>query len=220
MPTWSLPIMACSPSGTDRRWARLSAMPSNALVEWRFVGLARLAELEAVHAQATGSARGRRWGTTQLNRSLFVVLVAQFQGYCRRLHDQAVDVHVAAAIPGQQSLLRTLLTQGRKLDTQNPRRAALGSDFGRLGFTFIDDLKTATPTAAAELDSLEALIDYRNAIGHGDEATIAAIEALGQVKATKGAYQNHRRTIDHLAGTMDDVVADQLTALLGVSRPW
>ena len=193
---------------------------SNALVEWRSVGLARLAELEAVHAQATGSARGRRWGTTQLNRSLFVVLVAQFQGYCRRLHDQAVDVHVAAAIPGQQSLLRTLLTQGRKLDSQNPRRAALGSDFGRLGFTFIDDLKAATPSAAAELDSLEALIDYRNAIGHGDEAMIAAIEAHGQVKATKGAYQNHRRTIDHLAGTMDDVVADQLTALLGVSRPW
>ncbi len=49
-------------------------MPSHALIDWQTVSLARLAELEAVHAQATGSARGRRWGMTQLNRSLFVVL--------------------------------------------------------------------------------------------------------------------------------------------------
>lgn len=195
-------------------------MPSQALVDWRSVGLARLAELEAVHAQATGSARGRRWGTTQLNRSLFIVLVAQFQAYGRRLHDQATDIHVAAAVPGQRVLVHTLLTQGRKLDTQNPRRAALGSDFGRLGFGFMNDLKAATASASTELDALEELIDYRNAIGHGDEATIASIEALGRIRATKGSYRSYRRTIDRLAGTMDDVVADQLSALLGINRPW
>lgn len=136
-------------------------MPSQALVDWRSVGLARLAELEAVHAQVTGSARGRQWGTTQLNRSLFIVLVAQFQAYARGLHDQATDVHVAAALSEQRVLVHTLLTQGRKLDTQNPRRAALGSDFGRLGFGFIDAVKAATASAKAELDALEELIDYR-----------------------------------------------------------
>ncbi len=110
-------------------------MASQSLTAWRTTGLARLAELEAVHVQATGTTRGRRWGTAQLNRSLCVMLIAQFQGYCRGLHDEAVDVHVTAAVAGQQTMLRTLLTQGRKLDNQNPRRAALGSDFGRLGFT-------------------------------------------------------------------------------------
>lgn len=195
-------------------------MSSQALTDWRLVGLARLAELEAVHAQATGSARGRRWGTTQLNRSLFIVLVAQFQAYARRLHDQAIDLHVAAAVPGQRLLVHTLLTQGRKLDTQNPRRAALGSDFGRLGFGFIDDLKAAAPSAAAELDALEELIDYRNAIGHGDESAIASIEAIGRIKATKSSYRKYRQMIDRLAGRMDEVVADQLSALLGVNRPW
>jgi hypothetical protein len=195
-------------------------VPSQALVEWRSVGLARLAELEAVHAQVTGSARGRRWGTTQLNRSLFIVLVAQFQAYCRRLHDQAIAVHVGAAVAGQQTLLRAVLTQGRKLDAQNPRRAALGSDFGRLGFDFVHDLKAATASAAAELDALDQLIDYRNAIGHGDEATIASIEAGGRIRATKASYRSYRRIIDRLAGTMDDVVAHQLSALLGINRPW
>lgn len=195
-------------------------MPSHALIDWQTVSLARLADLEAVPAQATGSARGRRWGTTQLNRSLFVVLVAQFQGYCRRLHDQAVDVHVAAAVPGQQALLRALLTQGRKLDSQNPRRAALGSDFGRLGFSLIDDLKAASASTASALDALESLIDFRNAIGHGDEVRIAAIEALGQIKATKGSYQQFRRTIDRLAGTMDQVVAARLSTIPRITRPW
>ncbi len=193
---------------------------SEAFIDWRTVSLDRLAELEAVHAQATGSASGRRWGTTQLNRALFVVLVAQFQGYCRRLHDQAVDVHVAAAVPGQQALLRALLTQGRKLDSQNPRRAALGSDFGRLGFSFIDDLKAASPATASDLDALEDLIDYRNAIGHGDEVRIAAIEARGQIKATKGSYQSFRHAIDRLAGTMDQVVATKLAAVLESTPPW
>jgi hypothetical protein len=114
---------------------------SQALQDWRQAGLGRLAELENVHAQATGSGRGRRWGTRQLNRSLFVALVAQFQGFSRALHDQAVDVHVAVAMPGQRDLLRRLLTEGRKLDAGNPRLSALGNDFGRLGFLFIKDLK-------------------------------------------------------------------------------
>ncbi len=173
-----------------------------------------------MHVQATGTARGRRWGTAQLNRSLCVMLVGQFQGYCRGLHDEAVDVHVTAAATGQQRMLRTLLTQARKLDSQNPRRAALGSDFGRLGFSFIDELKVAQATAARDLDDLEVLIDYRNAIGHGDEAAVASIEAAGVVKATKAAYTARRGSVDRLAGTMDDVVADKLAALLGIPKPW
>jgi hypothetical protein len=193
---------------------------SQALVDWRTVGLARLAELEGVHAQATGGGRGRRWGTEQLNRSLFVGLTAQFQGYCRALHDEAVAVHVAHAVAGQRSLLQTLLTQGRKLDTQNPRRSTLGSDFGRLGFSFIDDLKARGPSTERHLEDLETLVDYRNAIGHGDESKIATIEASAAIRSTKRSYQQHRQALNALAGTMDGVVARQLSALLAISRPW
>ena len=191
-----------------------------ALTDWRGRGLARLVELEAVHAQATGSGRGRRWGTTQLNRSLFVSLVAQLQGYCRGLHDEAVEVHIAAAVPGQRRLLRTLLTQGRALDTRTPRKATLGADFGRLGFSFIDDLKRQGTKTSARLDLLEDLIDFRNAIGHGDETKISDVEARGTIASTKGSYQKHRRALDALAGTMDTVVATQLAALLGTNTPW
>jgi hypothetical protein len=199
---------------------KVGGVISPALSDWRSSGLARLRELEQVHAQATGSAPGRRWGTAQLNRSLLVVLVAQFQGFCRALHDSAVDVQVGAAVPGQKALLRTLLTQARKLDTQNPRTSALGADFGRLGFSFIDDLKACGVATRRQLEGLEQLIDYRNAIGHGDETRIVALENLTDIRSTKGSYQHNRRSLNSLAGTMDDVVATQLTALLGVTRPW
>jgi hypothetical protein len=123
---------------------------SQALVDWRTVGLARLAELEGVH-------------------------------------------------------------------TQNPRRSTLGSDFGRLGFSFIDDLKARGPSTERHL---ETLVDYRHAIGHGDESKIATIEASTAIRSTKRSYQQHRQAVNALAGTMDAVVARQLSALLAISRPW
>lgn len=195
-------------------------VPSVAMAAWTTGGLARLAELENVHVQATGSARGRRWGTEQLNRSLLVMLVAQFQSYCRHLHDAAVDIHVALAVPGQQVMVLRLLTQDRKLDTQNPRRAALGADFGRLGFRFIDQLKASGEAAEDALSHLELLIDFRNAVGHGDEAAVAAIGRARGFRATKAQYTQSRRIIEGLVVTMDDVVADQLDRLLGIGRPW
>ncbi len=76
-------------------------MTSTALDQWRTSGLGSLAELGGVYATLTDPVPGRKRGTNQLNRSLFVALVAQFQSYCRDLHDIAARIHVDAAIPGQ-----------------------------------------------------------------------------------------------------------------------
>ncbi len=196
------------------------AMASNALADWKAGGLQRLGELEKVHAKLTGTGRGRRWGTTQLNRSLFIALAAQFQSYCRSLHDEAVQVHVTAATVLQRPMLQILLTQGRKLDTGNPRRSALGSDFSRLGFDFIADLKAKGRATENRLDKLEIMLDYRNAIGHGDESKITALEGGGQITATKVSYQQYRQAMGGLASTMDGVVAERLSHVLGTLRPW
>lgn len=193
---------------------------SSALTAWRTDGLERLRELESVHVLATGHGPGRRWGTQQLNRSLFVALMAQFQAYCRDLHDQAVAVNVAAAAPGHQVLLQTLLTQGRKLDVGNPRKGALGSDFGKFGFAFIADLQAEGADTSRRLDMLEDLVDFRNAVGHGDEAKIDELEATTAIRSTKLSYTRHRQALNALAGTMDRVVAQKLVALLGGNRPW
>lgn len=195
-------------------------MASNSLTHWMTGGLNRLGELEQVHARFAGSGRGRRWGTTQLNRSLFVALSAQFQSYCRDLHDEAVEVHLRAATFAQRPVLWILLTQGRKLDSGNPRRSALGSDFSRLGFDLVAGLKGTGPATVNRLDKLEVLLDFRNAIGHGDEARIMHIENTGRITSTKASYLEYRRAVNGLASTMDRVVAEGLAHVLGVDRPW
>lgn len=195
-------------------------MASNALTAWQTTASRRLDQLEQVHVQATGAGPGRRWQTSQLNRSLMVALVAQFQGFCRDLHDDAVKVHVTAATPGQGSLLQILLTQGRNLGTGNPRRSTLGSDFGRLGFDFIPAAEAADASAATQLEELDRLVDFRNAIVHGNESTIATIEATGNIRATKQKFRQNRKSLKALAVTMDSVVADRLANLLSISAPW
>ncbi len=195
-------------------------MSSLALIQWRSVGLARLDELEQVHAAATRGRRGSSWGTEQLNRSLFVALVAQFQEYCRELHDGAAAVHVAAANPKQATVVFNLLTEGRRLQSQNPRVGHLGSDFGRLGFSLVDELKLADPAMPARLRQLDLLIDFRNAISHGDETMMRALTKSQDIRATKAPYRRFRKTLDQLAGTMDEVVGSALAAGLQIPPPW
>lgn len=195
-------------------------MSSSALSEWRESGLSRLRELEDVHSHIAGKDSGRKWSTTQLNRSLFVALVGQFQRFCLELHDEAIAVHRAVAAPAQAAVVEALLVQGRKLDTQNPRVSALGSDFSRLGFRFIDDLKAQGHQTAERLRRLDVLIDLRNAIGHGNDAQIATLVATGDISETKKSYLAYRGTLNSLAGTMDRVVAVELAALLKIDKPW
>ena len=195
-------------------------MASNALMEWRTTARGRLKELEDLHVRATGPLPGRRRNTEQFNRGLLVALMAQFQGFCRALHSEAVDVHVAAASPHQKDLLRRLLTQGRKLDEGSPRRSALGADFGRFGFPFIDAVKAESVAATAALDSLEVLVDFRNAVGHGNEVQINELVAAGAIKPTKACFREYLKTLDGLAVTMDRVAATKLAATLRTPSPW
>lgn len=195
-------------------------MSSSALAAWTTAAQDNLDQLEMIHRAATGTGPGRRWRTTQLNRSLLVALVGQFQGYCRDLHDVAIAVHVGHASAGQGQLLQVLLTQGRKLDSGNPRKSALGADFGRLGFTFIPAVSAADPTAGAALDTLEELIDYRNAVAHNNESEIASIESAGNIRATLGVFRQCRTTLNSLASIVDANVSAQLASLLSIPAPW
>lgn len=86
--------------------------------------------------------------------------------------------------------------------------------------SLIGELKKAGSDTATQLDLLDVLIDYRNAIGHGDEARIAVLEGAGKIRATKKSYLEHRRSLDRLAGTMDLTVAAGMARVLGVATPW
>ena len=172
-----------------------------------------------MHATLTGTRAGRSWGTTQLNRALFVALCAQFQRFCRKLHDEAIDVQLGVAHRNQVELLDLLLRRGRRLETANPRPSALGSDFMRLRINLIAELRR-DPTNLGALADLDRLLDFRNAIGHGDEPSIEVLTATGDIAATKASYLRYRRTLDGLARTMDRVVAEKLAVDLDIPKPW
>lgn len=193
-------------------------MTSLAKVHWDSTARAHLDELEQLHRDARGAGPGRRWGTGQLNRILFIVLVAQFQSFARDLHDEAIEVHVAASNPRQANLLRQLFTQGRKLDVQNPHPAALGSDFGRLGFAFAPAHRAAG--VEADLARLETLVRFRNAIAHGNDSEVSQLVAEGEIAPTLRSYRQYRRAMNRLVDTMDHVVASELAAVLQLPPPW
>lgn len=195
-------------------------MVSVAKGEWDTTAKARLDELESVHVAAQGTNRGRRWGTEQLNRSMFLTLVAQFQTYCRDLHDEAVEVHVAHGNVRQGAILRMLLTQGRRLDVGNPRTDALENDFSRLGFKLLPALRSRGQLTTKRLEQLDVLIDFRNLISHGQEAAIHAFISANDIAATLGAFRRYRRSVTSLVSTMDRVVSDELRAGLQVPAPW
>jgi hypothetical protein len=96
----------------------------------------------------------------------------------------------------------------------------LGADFGRLGFSLIDRLKVARSDAEADLDDLDMLVDFRNAVSHANETVIDGIEAGNRIRATKSHFVSNRKTLSRLALTMDQVVANEVSALLGIPVPW
>ena len=194
---------------------------SGAKEVWDTECVARLDQLERIHADARGTRRGRRWETEQLNRSLFVALVGQFQVYCRDLHDEAISVYLAQANPRQISAIEILLLVWRRdLDRRNPRRDALKNDFGRMGLQIIPALRSLYARANDDIDRLELLVRFRNAIVHGNESEVDSLVQGHAIRPTLDSYRTFRRTINRLVGKLDMVVAAEFAGELGIRRPW
>ena len=70
-------------------------MTSLALNRWIVDRSAALGRLERVHGTMTGGLSGRPCDVTELNHALFLRLAAEVQGFCRDLHDEAIDARVS-----------------------------------------------------------------------------------------------------------------------------
>ena len=187
---------------------------------WDMECVPRLNQLEQVHAAAAGTRRGRRWGTDQLNRSLFVALVGQFQMYCREFHDEATRVYLSQANTRQVAAIETLLLRRRELDNRTPRPDALKNDFDRMGLQIIPALQNLYARANKDIDRLRLLIRFRNAIAHGNESEIRSMTQSASIRPTLSSYRTYRRAINRLVGKLDVVVAAELAGELGTRRPW
>lgn len=169
-----------------------------------------------------GGGPGRRWQTEQVNWALTLRLAGEFQGYCRDLHDEAVDffVNTASPNPAVASVLRAQLTSNRKLDRGNAQPDSLKQDFLRLGMDLPAAIFAANPVRGPQRwATLKELNKARNAIAHANYAELVSLRNAGY-PITMRTISTWRSQVDALAQKMDDVVAAALDALLGAGRPW
>lgn len=190
-------------------------MPSRALADWRGRRSDELDQLLAAHAAVGGTGRGRRYATEQVNRAYALAIAAQFQGFCRDLHSEAVEELVAVTQPPQVALqLRVLLTSGRRLDRGNAHPGALGSDFGLLGMELWPQLRGRDQRTEARQERLQALNEWRNAIAHDDFREFELGETLPLSTVT-----SFRSACRGLAVAMDREVAAHVGTIVG-RAPW
>src|SRR5438477_3592599 len=109
-------------------------MPSQAYRRWVRTRSMELDQIQSAHALLGGTARGRRYTTQQINRAYAVLLASQFQGFCRDLHTEAVDLLVSVIpLAGFRMSMQEELLWNRQLDRGNAHQGSIAADFGRLG---------------------------------------------------------------------------------------
>ncbi len=191
-------------------------MPSVSYRHWRTVRRAALNLVQSAHTTVHGTGAGRREATRQINHRYAVLLAAEFQGYCRELHTEAVRLFTATLPAMQRSIVADEFTFSRQLDRGNATSGSIGSDFGRLGVNWwraVDAADADGPDLRRALDSLNA---WWNAIAHND---FVAGRLGGTIRLKLSMVRNWRRACNQLARAFDHVLADHLHIYTGL-RPW
>lgn len=172
----------------------------------RWVGPRKRAldEMTAAHAAIGGSGRGRRYATQQVNQAYAMLLVAQFQGFCRDLHREAADAMLPPVPAAYHPILSGSILFARKLMTGNPNPGNIGSDYNRLGLDFWPAVVNAHPRAKADKDGLERLCEWRNAIAHQDfdaKKLGGTILRLSQIRRWRASCKRLARGFDTVLHT-------------------
>src|SRR5438874_13698270 len=193
-------------------------MPSLSLQKWFAERASTLNDIESAHRSVRGSGPGARAATQQINQAYAVLLLAQFQGYCRDLHSEAADHFVVTVTdPDLRDMLRDNLLFGRKLDRGNPNPGNLGSDFNRFNLAFWSRVDAHRHQNATRKSALEELNAWRNAIAHQD--FLASMLKAGRPNLTLAQVQAWRKACDGLARSFDHVLHGHLQTLTGTA-PW
>jgi hypothetical protein len=149
-------------------------------------------------------------------------LATEFQGYAVALHDAAANQFVTVVAGGNRQVaivLRERMTQARALGRGNATPDALTRDFSRIGLTLWPALESADSRATSWKTELQKLVETRNAVVHADDAALLNLRGQGY-PLTGAKMRDWQQTLNLLTATMDDVVSDYLSVLLGVARPW
>jgi len=190
-------------------------MPSAAYRHWTAIRAGILDDIETAHLAVGGTGRGRRLALLQVTRAYTVLLSAEFQGFCRDLHDECIDA-IKSAIPlSLQSIIDREFAYNRLLDRGNPNPGNIGADFNRLGIKFWDVLEKHDGRVAGWKRSLALLNEWRNAIAHH----VYDPARLGTIHLRVRKVREWRAACGQLARVFDSVLRTHLLAVTGL-EPW
>jgi hypothetical protein len=180
------------------------------------VRAAALDEIESAHASVGGTGRGRRYATQQVNRAYAVLLASEFQGFCRDLYSEGMDHVVLAAPPNTRGVVKAQFLWGRSLERGGPQAGAVGSDFGRFGVPFWDNVYGLHAANERRKELLDELMRWRNAIAHNDfDPAVFGPNPVLHLADVRG----WRSALNGLCPAFDTVMRDLLAAMLGAA-PW
>lgn len=192
-------------------------MASRSLRKWQMTAGRALNEMEAARLAVRDTGRGRRIAMQQMNQAYVVLLLSQFQLFCREFHEECVAFFIRQ--PGLQpyrGILNLRFMEGRKLDSGNPNPGNIGSDFGRLGVKIWPELRQLRPHGKHHHDALELLNHWRNAIAHQDFRNPGL---RGRTTIHQTEIRRWRTLCNWLAVDMDRVMFAYLSRITG-SHPW
>jgi hypothetical protein len=150
-------------------------------------------------------------------------MLREFQGFVRDLHDLAAGILVASSGTTAQfePLLIEGLIKGRGMDRGNATEATIKGDFSRLGVTPID-ISSRNPSwtsPGTDCASFSALIELRNALGHGNETQLQSLIASGRANDSGSWARNRLPVLNRYARALDHIVWDYLETTTGTD-PW
>jgi hypothetical protein len=188
-------------------------MPSKALSEWQAGRMARLNEIEAQCAATLVAVPPNPDLADENLRGYVMLLSAHFQGFCRDLYSECVQVIAGTIPPSLAALVQVQCQTARELDGANPRYATLRKDFDRFGLDLTAKLAT-DPANALRVTRLDHLNAWRNYAAHRKSAPprIGGPFDLPTVRVWKDAC-------DELAKEPDRVMYNELLAVIG-APPW
>jgi hypothetical protein len=183
-------------------------MTSPALEAWRSRRLPRLDRLLAAHPCSVGSGIDPA-PAQELTEALVLRLTAEFQGFCRDLHDdlvKAILVVVAPPTSPLRALLLNGLTVGRSLGRRSADPKTIAEDFDRLGFDLWVVLGVEqSDVARSWREGLRMLHRMRNGLIHDDQAAVEHVRAAGWPLEFDTVCR-WRNLLDELGTAMHDVV--------------
>jgi hypothetical protein len=145
----------------------------------------------------------------------YVVLVSgHFQGFCRDLYTESAQLCAATVAASMRTTIQAQFSAILALNTGNPTAENIRRDFERFGFLL--DLTAAAPGNASRVTHLGHLNYWRNYVAHQKAspppAGVPAVLTLADIQAW-------RASCDGLATSLDDIMRQELTRILGAA-PW